>query len=182
MKSASRNGVGVFLPGDSLTVTKSAGRFTDYQQICQFWANFSFKADRQMNTQVFHERQIMINSDCISASRNGGYICQQISWLSANLPAGMEGGYFCKQISWLSPNLQAEMGWGYFCQQISWLSPNLPAEMGCGVFLPADSLTVTKSAGRFTDCQQICQQKYSHFCRQICWQSVNLPVWNKFFL
>ena len=45
-KSASR-----FVPS-----TASPGRFADCCQIWQFWANFSRKAGRQMNTEVLHER------------------------------------------------------------------------------------------------------------------------------
>ena len=38
-----------------------AGIFDDSLSICQFWANFSHKAGRLMNTDVFHERPIISN-------------------------------------------------------------------------------------------------------------------------
>ena len=86
------------------------------------------------------------------------------------------GTYFCQQICWLSANLPTEMGGissSRFtdCHQICW-------KKCWGIF--AGRFTVIKSAGRFTDCHQISQQKWgwgisvSRFTdhHQICW-----PKW-----
>ena len=82
-----------------------------------------------------------------SASRNGGYFCQQISWLTDLVPVTKSAGrftplHFCQQI-YPPPFLLADLltvtkyasRSPHFCQQIYWL---------------ADLLTVTESASRFT--------------------------------
>ena len=169
----------------------SAGRFTDCQQICwQKWGDISvgsFPDCQQICWQKWEGNfcwqiywlspYLQAGMGGISASRFpdcqqicwqkwGWYICCQISWVSPNFE--LKGGNFCQQISWLSANLLAEMR-GYFCWQISLMSPNLPIEMGW--FLLVDFLTATKYAGRFNDCQQICQQIWQKWGKYFCWQS-----------
>ena len=99
---------------------------------------------------------------------------------------------------------------GYFCWQIYWLSLNLPAYLltinksssrNWGVFLLVDLLTVTKSAGRFTDIYTKSASRtegkhmsvtksasrfidWEYFYWQIYWLSPNLLVemWGSVFL
>ena len=121
-QSASSNGGGIYVLADLLTVAKSAGKFAD-----------------------IHTK---------TSGRNEGMFLLQIYGLSPNLAADY----------WVSPNLPAEIG-GYIYWQIYWLWPNLLADMvtftKCGSrnegkhilspHLPADLLTVSKSAGRFAE-------------------------------
>ena len=150
-KSADRN----------MGVSISAGRLTDSHKI--YWPNTDC---HQMCQQ-----------------RCRGYFCHQIYLLSPNLLADLltftksagrnGGGYFCQQIYRLSPNLQSDLLTStpnllveigrYFCQQNYWLTKSggrftdfniqsASSNWG-GIYVPADLLTVTKSAGRFADIQ-----------------------------
>ena len=197
---------GGILPSDIQTVTKSAGRFTDF------------------NTQSASSNGggIYVLADLLTVAKSAGKFAD----IHTKLLAGMRG-CFCWQIYglspnlaadyWVSPNLPAEIG-GYIYWQIYWLWPNLLADMvtftKCGSRnegkhilspnLPADLLTVSKSAGRFaeftksadrnvgvsisagrltdfhkltgqfTDCHQICWQKWGDFWKQIYWLLPNL--------
>ena len=164
----------------------SAGRFTDYQLICQQkWEGISAAqfADWQLICQQIWRQKICWQE---------GFYYRQIYWLSVNLPADFGGE--CEDISWQK--------WGdrYFCQQIYWLSINLPADFGetgnlpakirdfcrliywLSVILPADLKTVRKSAGRnggiFLLADLLSASRLTHyqlFCQQI-WriQSGNL--------
>ena len=164
-------------------LTKSAGRFTDCQQI--YWQKWG----------------VFLLVDFLTHQ-----ICWQIYWLSANLLAEIGdifAGRFtdCQQIYWqkwgvflLADFLTHQICWQIYCHQICqqkwgvfllpyflthqtcwqiyWLSANLLAEWGdnsAGRFLDspnllADLLIVSKSAGRNRGC----------FCWQIYWLSANL--------
>ena len=161
-----------------------------------------------------------------STSRNvGGYFCHQFSdchctcWqiysMSANLSGNVWGLFLLADFQTITKS--ASRNEVEFLPTISWMSQNQLADLlivsKCnsinGVeFLPAEFLTLTIHAGRFNDCQQICQQKCrgssaginldchriggisaSRFvdCYQFCWQnswlSANLPAeWGWVFL
>ena len=131
--------------------------------------------------------------------------------LTVTKSASRNGGYFCQQIYWLSPNLLAEMGGLFLLADLLTVTKSASRFTDCheicgrnwGVFLPADLLTATKSAGRngsvipagrFTDCHQICladllmviksaaKMGGGLFLQQIYWLSPNLPVLSKLFL
>ena len=113
--------------------------------------------------------------------------------MGGGISAGRNGGYFCWQISWLSPNMLADFltvsksagrnGGSYFC----WQSSCHQICQQKWVFLLADFLTVNKSAGRNegsyscwqSSCHQICQWKWGYFCWQISWLSPNLLAENR---
>ena len=101
------------------------------------------------------------------------FLCNSASRFTVIKSVSRNGGYFCWQIYWLSPNLPAEMA------GISTSRFTVTKSIGrnVGVFQLADSLTVTKSVGRFTDCHQVYWQKCGGIstgrftdCHQICWQ------------
>ena len=120
----------------------------------------------------------------------GGYFYWQIYWLSPNLLADMVTFTKCGSINEgkqvLSPNLPADLltvsksagrfaefdqicwqkcGGQYFCWQINWLSQNWLAHLW----------TFTKSADRngeiseskFTDCYQICWQRWGLYLPEL---------------
>ena len=170
----------------NFTVSKSTGRFTDFQLMVDFLIlTPDLPADLLTHLICWHQicwQICWIYQICWQKCR-GLYFCWQINWLSQNLQF-TDCHQICWQICWLSPNLPAEMRGNIdchqICQQIYWLSPNLLADLltftskllaemrGCFCWqiywlspnLPADLLNVTKSADRNVGGQCFCWQIY----------------------
>ena len=156
----------------------------------------------QICWQIYCHQICQLKLGGISTSRftNCHQICQQICWLSPNLPVDMKGSISAQQIHWLSPNLWAEIlgvrkFWSADLLTVTKSASrkggylwDLLTEM-LGAVLSACRFTDihTKSASRLTDCHKICQQIYwlspilspemrGYFCWQIYWLSPNLPA------